>query len=201
MKVFVSGTSRLGRRSNGRTPGQTATALRSGRAERSRGLLRVVHALPPSESRRPSIRPPFDDVRNQRPENRRELEAVPAIARRHDEPGASRVVIDPEVAVERVAIQAESAATDGGLRERRQVLAQETPEPGRSPSEGRARLIRVHAATGRMMSDLQRPIVERGKAIPAGAGDVGGPHGKARRLPFGRRERPRDARPAGRSPT
>ena len=62
---------------------------------------------------------------------------------------------------------------------------QETLVPARSPMEARAAVHPDAHGDPPVMSNLQRPIVKRRKPIPAGAGDVGGPYGEARRLPLG----------------
>ena len=54
------------------------------------------------ESLRPPVRPSLDDIRNQSTDDRRELEPVAAVAGGDDSPRPLGVVVDPEVAVERV---------------------------------------------------------------------------------------------------
>src|SRR5439155_23099067 len=51
---------------------------------------------------------------------------------------------------------------------------------------GDARLVRVNAATWAVVRKFERAVVKRGKAVPAGIGDVGCPHGKLRRLKEGK---------------
>ena len=112
------------------------------------------------------------------------LNACPQSPAATTRPGSRRVVGDPEVAVERVAVQAERVRDDRRVGERREMIAHECPEP--------RLLCRQHRCAGSSactrrpgpwFAIFSVPSVERGKPVPAGARDVGGPDRKARRLP------------------
>src|SRR5437762_2318737 len=151
-----------------------------------RCFLTVTYARPPLETIPPRVRLPFDDIGNQWPEDRRELESVAAVACGNEEPRPRRVFIDPEVAVERVAIEAQASRSDRRTGQRSKMPPKELPEQIGFLSEHRPRCIRIDPTAGAVMSDLQRPIGKGGEAVPSGASDIGCPDGKARRLP-GRR--------------
>ena len=78
--------------------------------------------------------PPLHRVRDDLAEQRSELEGVPAAAARDDESLPVGVVIDEEVAVEGVAVEADAVLDERGVRQGGERVAQE-----------RARLVHVLA--------------------------------------------------------
>ena len=70
----------------------------------------------------------LDSIRDEIAEHRRELEGVTAVACRHKKPRSLRVVIQPEVAVERVAVEAKARADERGVGKAWKGVPQEGAE-------------------------------------------------------------------------
>ena len=140
---------------------------------------RVPKPLPPRESLRPPVRPSLDDIRDQSADDGRELESVAAVAGGDDEARPLGVVVDPEVAVERVAIEAQAAVDDRRVRERRKVAAKERAHSRLLRRQHVPGGVRFDAPSRAVMADLHRAGGQRREAVPAGAGDVGGPDREA----------------------
>jgi hypothetical protein len=78
-----------------------------------------------------------------------------AVASGNHQPGTIRIVIDPEITIERVAVEADPRLPNRGRRQRRQLLAQEGTNADEVIGRDLSRRIRIDAAAAAVMTDLQ----------------------------------------------
>jgi len=85
-----------------------------------------VAASPPFEAVRIGIRFAFQDIRSDFADQRSELEGVAAAAGAHQQPGMFRILADPEIPIEGIAVEADPLVNLRRLRQVGEVSASST---------------------------------------------------------------------------
>src|SRR6185436_13094736 len=123
-----------------------------------RRLSSIRPSRSPSEPRRPRVRAALDDIGDERAQDGRELEPVTAVACGNDQARAPGIVIDQEISVEAVAVEAKPGLANRRICQSRQLLAKELADPPLVISGNRSRGIRIHRMPAAVMTDLQGAV-------------------------------------------
>ena len=123
---------------------------------------------------------PFESVGNHVSNERGELEGVSRAASRHDETLPRRIRSNPEMLIDRIAVDADPGGSDRRCSEHRNGIGEKRPE-GLGLARGDdaiCRCIRMHRASHSVVCDLHDAVRVHGKAVIAGARDVRAEDGK-----------------------
>ena len=140
--------------------------------------------LPPGKASRIGMGFPLQHISDETTQYRREFEAMPAISGGDYQSRSLRVVINPEVAIPGVTIQAQPAADQPCIGQAGEGIAEKGPAASFIAWGNGTWLGGMNAPARPVIGDLERAVGLRREAVPASASNIGGPRDKVRRLIF-----------------